>query len=279
MSNKSNKMKSFNTVIIHVFLTAGCFLTLLPIFWMITGGFKTRAEIVKIPMVIFPEKLSFNNFVEVFKHAPFGIYYLNSIIITVMSTISIIITSTAAGYSLSKFNFKGKNLIFLLFISSMMVPFHIRMIPLYNMTLDLNLMNKLWGVIYIALMDSFGVFLMRQFIMDIPNAYIESGRIEGAHEIKILTHIIIPMCKPALSALAILMFIWNWEWYLWPVIILTSSEKYTLPIGLATFSGRYLTQYNLQMAAATLVTLPVVILFLVFQRQFVEGVVFTGIKG
>lgn len=267
------------SLVMHLFLIAGCLVTLLPLFWMITGSFKSMPEITKIPMIIFPRTLRLDNYADVFKQAPFGLYYLNSVYITVISTLSIVLTSAAAGYSLAKFRFKGRNAVFLVFIGSMMVPFYIRMIPLYGITMKLHLVDKLWGVIFIALLDCFGIFLMKQFIMDLPNAYLESGRLEGVSELGILVRIVLPMCKPALSALAILTFLWDWEWYLWPVIVLTSSRKYTLPIGLASFAGRYMTFFNRQMAAATLVTLPVIILFVFFQRRFVEGVALTGIKG
>jgi multiple sugar transport system permease protein len=253
---------------------------LLPFFWMITASFKSLNEVIQIPPQWLPRQWDFRNYAEVFRQQPlFGRYFLNSVIVAAVTVASVLITSSLAGYAFAKYNFRGKNVLFVFVLSTMMIPFQIRMVPLFVMVSGWKLLDTYPGLILPGLVDAFGIFLMRQFIASIPTDLIDAARIDGASEPGIFLRIILPLIQPALSALAIFTLIGNWESFLWPLLITNSDELRTLPIGLALFSGRYLQRFDLQMAAATIAVLPMVLAFFVLQRRFVEGFTLTGLKG
>jgi len=216
----------------------------------------------------------------VFRQQPlFGRYFLNSVVVALCTVVSVLFTSTLAGYAFAKFSFPGKRILFLFVLSTMMIPFQIRMVPLYIMVNSWKLSDTYTGLILPGLVDAFGIFLMRQFIASIPNDLIDAARIDGASEPGIFLRMILPLVQPALSALAIFTLIGNWEAFLWPLLITNKEYMRTLPIGLASFSGRYLSRFDLQMAASTIAILPMIVMFFVLQRRFIQGVTLTGLKG
>ena len=272
--------KRLGRILLYLVLTLGAILMLLPFFWMITASFKSLNEVIQIPPQWLPKQWDFRNYPEVFRQQPlFGRYFLNSVIVAAVTVASVLITSSLAGYAFAKYNFPGKNVFFVFVLSTMMIPFQIRMVPLFVMVSGWKLLDTYTGLILPGLVDAFGIFLMRQFIASIPTDLIDAARIDGASEPGIFLWIILPLIQPALSALAIFTLIGNWESFLWPLLITNSDELRTLPIGLALFSGRYLQRFDLQMAAATIAVLPMVLAFFVLQRRFVEGITLTGLKG
>lgn len=263
----------------YIVLLAGAVWTLLPLAWMVSASLKPLSEVMRIPPTWIPLQPTLDNFRQVFVQFPFGRYLLNSVIVAAVVVASVLLTSSLAGYSLAKFNVPGRTFIFFLILSSLMVPFQTRMIPLYRMAVAFRLIDTRLGVMFPWLIDAFGIFLMRQFIATIPTELIEAARIDGASEPFIFVRIILPLTKQALSALAIFTLTANWEEFLWPLIVSTSEASRTLPVGLQSFAEQYGTNIHWQMAGSVVAVAPLIIAFLVLQRQFVEGIAMTGLKG
>lgn len=252
----------------------------LPFVWMISASFKSLAEVMRIPPSFLPDHVSLENYREVFRQQPyFGRYFLNSVVAAAITVLAVLITSAMAGYALAKFRFRGRTVVFFLILSTLMVPFQIRVVPLYVMVAGWHLSDTYVGLTLPALVDAFGIFLMRQFILSLPNDLLDAARIDGASEPRIFGGIVLPLIAPALSALAIFTLIASWESFLWPLLITNVESMRTLPIGLSLFAGRYIQRVDLQMAASTIAILPVVLLFFLLQRRFIEGITMTGIKG
>jgi multiple sugar transport system permease protein len=263
----------------YAFLILGAVVTLLPLIWMVSASFKPLSKIMIIPPTMIPKAPTFDNYMQVFRQFPFGRYFVNSVVVAVVVVLCIVLTSALAGYSLAKFNLPGGNFIFHIFLSSLMVPFQTRMIPLYRMMVSFRMIDTLGGVMFPWLVDAFGIFLMRQFISTIPNDLIEAARIDGASELYIFTNIVLPLSKQGLSALAIFALTANWEEFLWPLIVSTSDASRTLPVGLQNFAEQYGTNLHWQMAGSVVAIAPMIIIFLILQRQFIEGMPMTGLKG
>lgn len=277
---RSRTLRSLPMVALYLVLLVGAGVALFPVFVMVTASFKSLAEVMRIPPQWLPEHITLKNFREVFRQQPlYWRYFVNSAVVALITVVSVLVTSALAGYALSKFRFRGRNLIFLFILSTMMIPFEIRMVPLYVMVSSWHLTDTYLGLALPGLVGAFGIFLMRQFIASIPDDLMDAARIDGASEPGIFVRIILPLTKPALSALAIFTLVSNWEAFLWPLLIVNSEEMRTLPLGLALFAGRYLQRLDLQMAASVLTVLPMVIVFFVLQKRFVEGITLTGLKG
>lgn len=267
------------TCLLYLALIAGAVIMLLPLIWMFSSASKPLGEVMRIPPTWIPEQPTFDNFKAVFNQVPFARYYLNSIVVALIVIFSVLLSSSLAGYVFAKFEFPGKNLIFMMILASLMVPFQVRMIPLYRISLRLGLNDKLLGVAFPWLVDAFGIFLLRQFMLTIPGELIEAARIDGTSEFGIFWRIVLPNCKQALSALAIFTFSWNWEEFLWPLIISSSNASRTIPIGLQSFAEQYGSNVHWQMAGAVVAIVPLLIVFVALQKQFVEGIAMTGLKG
>jgi multiple sugar transport system permease protein len=270
---------ALGTLLLHAALTAGAVVMLLPLFWMFSAAFKPFAEILRVPPTWIPEAPTLKNFQTVFQQMPFARYMGNSLVVAFVTIFSVLLTSALGGYALSKFQFPGRDFIFLAILSTIMIPFQMRMIPLYVMIYQMGLVNTYTGLILPGAVDAFGIFMMRQYIQSVPNELIDAARIDGASEPGIFWRIVLPLCGPALSALAIFTFAWSWESFIWPLTVTNTDNMLTLPIGLSKFSGRYLTRYDLTMAAASITIAPVLIFFLIMQRRFIEGIALTGLKG
>jgi multiple sugar transport system permease protein len=272
--------RSLGYAALYVILVVGAMLMLLPFVWMVSASSKSLGEVLQIPPTWIPKQINLRNYAEVFRQQPlFGRYVLNSVVVAALAVASELLTSTLAGYAFAKFEFPGKRLLFVFVLSTMMIPFQIRMVPLFVMVSGWGLSDTYLGLVLPGLVDAFGIFLMRQFIASIPTDLLDAARIDGASEPGIFVRIVLPLTRPALSALAIFTLIGNWESFIWPLLITNAESMRTLPIGLALFAGRYVQRLDLQMAAATLAILPMVIAFLVLQRQFIEGVTLSGLKG
>jgi len=266
------------TALKYLLLTFGAVLMLGPLIWMVLASFKTLPEILAFPPTLLPEQVNLSNYQAVFDTADFVRYFINSTIVAVITVGSVLITSSLAGYAFAKFSFPGRDVLFVVVLATLMIPFQVRVIPLYILASDLHLLNTFGGLVLPTLVDAFGVFLMRQYLQSIPNELMESARMDGAGEIRIFFQIVMPLAKPALSALTIFTLVISWESFLWPLLVASSTDMYTLPLGLAQFAGRFLDRTDLQMAASTLTVLPLLIAFLLMQRRFIEGMATTGMK-
>ena len=262
----------------YLLLLAGAVAMLTPLIWMVLASFKTLPEILTFPPTFLPKQLNLDNYRAVFDTADFVRYFVNSTIIAAITVASVLITSSMAGYAFAKFSFPGRDALFVLVLATLMIPFQVRVIPLYVLASDLHLLNTYGGMVLPTLVDAFGIFLMRQYMMSIPNELIESARVDGAGELRIFAQIVLPLAKPALSALTIFTLVASWESFLWPLLVASSPDMYTLPLGLAQFAGRFLNRTELQMAAATMTVLPLLIAFLFMQKRFIEGMATTGMK-
>lgn len=261
-------------------LVLGAVWMLLPLVWMLSASLMPLSEVVKVPPVWFaPDKYSPANYIEVWARLDFARFFLNSTFVAVTITAAQLLTSSMAGFAFARYEFPGRTLIFYLILSTLMIPFQVIMIPLFIMMARLGMVNTYWGMIVPALVTPFGIFMMRQFMLSIPKTLLEAARIDGASEPAIFARIMLPLCRPALAALAIFAFLGSWDNYLWPLIVINSQNLWTLPIGLSRFSEQYISQTHLQMAGAGIMFVPVLIVFLLMQRSFIEGITMTGLKG
>lgn len=254
---------------------------LFPFFWLIASSLKASHELGAIPPVWWPAHPDASAYNTVFDVVPFGRALLNSLIVTVCSTIGILVTSIMAGYVFAKHNFRGKNIIFICVLATMMVPQFVMLIPLYRMMDALNLTNSYPGLILPNLANGFGIFLMRQFIMGVPNELLEAARIEGASEWRILWSIVTPLLRPAAAALILFAFVFQWNNFLWPLSIVQSPDMSTVVLtlnGLRTYTSS-VTFANIVMAGTAIGILPGVILTLWAQKYFIGGISMTGVKG
>ena len=272
------KSRIISNIFLNIFLMAGSFITMLPLIWMFLSSLKTSKEIIQMPPTFLPATPTFDNFKVLFNTLPFMRFVFNSLLVTIISTIILLIIAALTGFVFAKFNFYGKKTIYSIILLTMMIVDEVLVLPLYLMITKVHLNNTYIALIIPFLVTGFGVFLMRQFISTIPNDLIEAAVIDGAGYLKIFYKIIIPLISPALGTLAIFNFIWMWNMLMWPVIAVDSEKMMTLQIAMSRFTSMYLTRYDLSMAAATIATIPILILYLALQRTFVKGIALTGIK-
>jgi multiple sugar transport system permease protein len=271
--------QSWLTLLLYIILIVGAIAMISPFVFMVSDSFKTGQEITRIPPTLWPVHPTLGNYSAVLGEMPFGTFYRNSIIVSVTVTLSVLLTSSLAGYIFAKFKFFGCGILFVLILGTLMIPFQVILIPVYMIVNALNLLNTLAALILPAMVSPFGIYLMRQYIENLPTEYIDAARIDGASEWIIYWRVILPQTRPALSALAIFTFVGSWNDYLWPLIAINDQSRMTIPLALSYFNSAHATRYDLTLTAATLVVVPAVIVFLVLQRQFVQGIALTGIKG
>ena len=251
----------------------------LPFVWMFLGSFKNSQELVMFPPTILPQSFTFKNYDEVLFQINLARALLNSLAQSGSVTIATLITSALAGYVFAKYRFWGKEQLFIVILSTMMVPFAVVLVPLYITVVDLKIHNTLWGIIIPALVSSFGIFLMRQFIENIPSELIDAGRIDGASESWIFFRVIVPLATSALAALAIFTFMWHWDSFLWPTVVLTSPEVKTTPIVLASLRSLFWTRYEIWITGSMITVAPVTLVYIFAQKHFIRGISLTGLKG
>ncbi len=251
-----------------------------PFYWMIVTAFKPPTEVLVFPPTWWPHAPTLDPWVELTElRGGFHNFFRNSLILTSIITLLVLLTSSLSGYVFAKFQFRGRELLFLVVLSTLMIPFNVSIIPLYELMVKLDWTNSYWALIIPSAYSPLGIFLMRQFMHVIPNDLIDAARIDGASEFAIFFRIILPLSMPAIAALGIFTFMWNWDDFLWPLVILDDPQLYTLPLGLAQLRGRFGSDVGTMMAGATLTVLPVLVVYLFAQRRFVEGITMTGMKG
>ena len=266
-------------IVLYILLTIGAVVSFVPFFWMITSAFKLPQEVVAFPPVWFPSKPTMDNIIRIWDKLAFARYFANSMVLAVIPTVIILLTSTLVGYVLAKYSFRGRDAFFLAILATMMIPYPVTLIPSYQMMGWFHWLDTYWALIVPGMFSSFGVFLVRQFMHSIPDDLLDAGRIDGASEYRIFFQLVLPLSVPVISALGIFHFMWNWDSFLWPLLVLNTQSKYTLPLALATFTTQYITDYASTMAGAAISIAPVLVVFLLLQRYFVAGVAMTGLKG
>jgi multiple sugar transport system permease protein len=263
-----------------VLLLLGLVITVVPFLWMLLGSLKTQSELLREPPTWIPESPTADNYTRLWNRLDFPRFFWNSTLISLAITIANVIFCSMIGYALAKLRFVGRDLIFLLVIATLLVPASVMLVPLFVLMSKLDLIDTYWAVILPAAAGPLGVFLMRQFMLAIPDDLLEAARVDGAREFTIFWKIVIPLSAPAIAALGIITFLPSWNALLWPLIVLTSQDNYTLPVALAIFSrGQYAADYGLLMAGSVVLVVPVIIVFLLLQRRFTQSVTMTGIKG
>lgn len=268
------------TLLSYLLLSVGAVIMIVPFVWMILTSLKPPTELVDFAFL--PKNPTLNNYVTVLQSSDFGRWYLNSIIVAVFSTLCVAIFDSLVGYTLNKFDFPGKQIIFLGILATLMVPTEMLIIPWYTMSVQWQWhigYMQYWGIAFPGVITATGIFLMRQFFDGVPNELLDAARIDGMHELGIWWRIAMPLVKPAIAALCIFNFIGNWNAYLWPLIIASSRDFYTLPVGLNFFQGEAISEWEKIMTGASLSTLPLMVVFLIFQRQIIKGIALTGLKG
>jgi len=251
---------------------------LLPFYWMFSSSLRTMENMFSIPIQWIPNPPNWHSYVLAWHAQDFSRYFLNSGVVAVTITLTNLLLCSLAGYSLTKFRYRGQGTMFILILSTMMLPLEVTMVPLFLIIKHLDWANSYQGLIVPFMVDGFGVFLMRQYMLSIPKDLIDSARIDGASELRIFWMIVLPLCKPALVALAVFTFREAWDMYIWPLIIITKDSLRTLPLGISLFMSSYGTSWDQLMAIAVLGTLPMILLFFFLQRAFIQGIAATGLK-
>jgi len=270
-------MKRLPTLLIYALLVLGSLVMIFPFLWMFLTSLKPFAEIFELK--VFPQAATLDNYREVLFKTQFPRWFLNSLIVALITTFSVLFFDSLVGYTLAKLRFPGKGIIFVLILSTLMVPTEMLVIPWYVMSSEYGWSNTYWGLLFPGVISAFGVFLLKQFFETLPSDLLDAGRLDGLGEFGVFWRVAFPLVRPALAALGIFTFLGNWNAFLWPLIVVQTANMRTLPVGVALFSSEAGTAWNLIMAASSLAVLPVLLVFLFFQRQIIEGVVMTGVKG
>jgi multiple sugar transport system permease protein len=261
-------------------LLLGLLLMIGPFLWMVLASLKTQRELLQVPPTWIPENPTVANYDRLFDRLDFPKYFWNSTLIAVGITAANMVFCSMVGYALAKLRFFGRDKLFLLVIGTLLVPGSVTLVPLFVLMSRLELVNTLWAVILPAAAGPLGVFLMRQFMLSIPDDLLEAARVDGAGEFYIFWRIVVPLSAPAIAALGIVTFLPAWNALLWPLVVLTGEDKFTLPVALAIFArGQFQADYGLLMAGSVVLVLPVIAIFLVLQRHFTQSVAMTGLKG
>ncbi|MGG4128883.1 carbohydrate ABC transporter permease [Paenibacillus illinoisensis] len=263
----------------HLFMLLISLVMIVPFLWMLSTSFKLQEEVFQYPIQWIPQVFHFGNYVEVWTSIPFPLYYFNSLKVSILVTLGQLITCSLAGYAFARLDFPGKNRLFIMYFAAFMIPYQVIMIPQYFVIKKLGLVDSHWALILLEIFSPYGVFLMRQFLSGISKELSEAARIDGCNEFGIFARIIMPLAKPALATLGIFAFSWVWNDFQAPLIYLTSDSLKTLPLGLASLNGEFTSQTQLIMAGTVLSLIPVVTVFLFFQRYFISGITAGSVKG
>lgn len=266
-------------VLMYVLLICLTVITLIPLLWMLSASLKLDSEVFSIPIQWIPENPQWSNYVKIWSKIPLSTFTFNTIKLTVIITIIQVLTSSFAAYGFAKCTFKGRDILFLCYVATMAIPWQVYMLPQYSMMNQMHLVDTHIGYILMQSFSAFGVFLMRQFFISIPNELLEAARIDGMTEYGIFAKIALPLSKSSISTLVIFTFVTIWNDYMGPMIYFNTETKKTLQLGIKMFIGQYATEYGLVMAASVLSLIPVLIIFLLGQKQFVQGIASSGIKG
>ena len=264
---------------LYAVMALGLVFVVIPFVWMVLSSFKPDAEVTAIPPTVWPETPTTDNYQQLFTRLDFPTYFANSAIVAVVTAVGNMVFCSMLGYALAKLEFPGKKVVFALVLGTLMVPGVVTFVPMFVLTTNIGLTNTLPGMILPFVAGPFGVFLMRQYILGLPDELIQAARVDGAGELRIFFSVILPLCGPAVATLGVLTFLTSWNNFLWPLVVATTEDKYTLPVALALYAvGQNATKYGLLLAGSVVVVMPVLIVFLVLQRRIMQGIAMTGIK-
>lgn len=275
----SDAKKAYRTQqwIAGLVLTLGGLLVAIPFIWMILSAFKPESEVLQLTPTLWPETFTTENFLYLFENMNFGVYLKNTIIVVLCSFVGLFFNAMA-GYAFAKYKFKGRDKLFYLVLATMMIPGQVTMIPVYLILNQMGLTNTMTGVVLPGLVGAFSIFLFRQFMSTIPDELLEAARLDGASEFRVFMQLILPISKPIMAVQGILTFIAGWNSFLWPLIIANDESLYTLSVGLSLLKGQYGGNFALQMAGSTFMVVPIVIIFIIFQKHIIEGYTISGMK-
>ena len=265
------------TIAVGAALALGALITAFPLIWMLLSSVKPQSESIDYPPTLFAQEPTFEYYVQLFTELDFGRYLVNTLIVVAIGAVGLLFMAMA-GYAFAKYDFRGKGGLFFLVLATMMIPVQVTMIPTYLILNGFKLTNTLVGIALPTLVSGFGIFLFRQFMATIPTELLEAARLDGAGEFRTFLMIVLPMSKPILAVQAVLAFIAGWNSFLWPLIIASDQNLYTLSVGLALLNQQLAVNPSLQMAAASVMVVPILIIFIVFQRYVVQGFALSGLK-
>jgi len=266
-------------LLVNGLLLGGATITLLPLVWMVSVSLMSPGEASAFPPPLLPGRVTFENYWELFAHAGMGRYLVNSVVLTIVVTLVSLLFNVAAGYAFAKLRFAGRDRIFKVLLGALVIPSQVAMVPLFLLLKQLGLVNTYGGVIVPAMAGIFGIFVVRQYALSIPDELLEAARIDGANEFRIFRSVIVPVLKPIVVTLAVFTALGTWNDFMWPLIVLNDSDLYTLPVALASLSREHVQDNELMMAGSVLTTLPVLLVFLVLQRYYIEGLTLGSVKG
>jgi len=262
----------------HLVLAPLALLMVTPLLWMLVTSIETVAEIRHFPPVLIPGGIEWGNYETVLRDAPFARWFVNTMVVTVVCVVGNLVFCSLAGYAFARLRFAGRDIVFILLLTTLMVPFQVVMIPTFLIVRSAGLIDTLGALILPNLATAFGVFMMRQFFRTLPVELEDAARIDGASRFGVLVRILLPLSAPALATLAVITFMWTWNDFLWPLITIYSEDKMTLQLGLTTFQGAHQTNTALLMAANVMSMLPILLVFFLAQRWFVRGIATSGLK-
>jgi alpha-1,4-digalacturonate transport system permease protein len=277
-SISGKKPPSTGAILRTAFLLFMTFIILAPVLWFVLSSFKDATDLGARPPKILPTRWAFENYTEAFQMYNYKRYFMNSVIVTSVATVLTLVINSMAAYAFAKYNFRGRDGLFVMTLAMIMIPLQVILIPIYFVVSSLGLVNTYWGMIIPAAATPTGVFIMRQYMLTIPDELIEAARIDGAGEFRIFARIVLPLCRPALAVVAIFSILWRWNDFIWPLLIAQKEELYTLPVALALLNGQLVVPYNIVLAMSVMSIIPVLFMFVFMQRQIIQGIAQTGIK-
>lgn len=271
-------MKSFTKLILYSAVIFLGLITLIPFAWMISASLMSPGEANVFPPKLIPDKVTFEHYITLFNNLHLGRYFFNSLVIATGVTFFSLFINSMGGYAFAKFKFKKKKTLFNFLLSSMIIPGQVTMLPVFLILKNLGLINSYFAIIIPGMASIFGIFMIRQFVMSVPDSLIEAARIDGAGDFEIYYKVIIPLCRPILITLGIFTFMGTWNDFLWPLIVMTDSSMYTMPVALANLSGEHRDDTELLMAGSFLTILPVILVFLSLQKYYIKGLMMGSVK-
>lgn len=272
------KKSRLAAILLHAALVLGAAATLFPLFWMITASLMPTGEANTYPPRILPSRVTFEHYGELFTRLNLGRAFFNSTLLAAAVTLLSLLLNSMAGYAFAKLRFRGRGKVFGFLLAALVLPSQVAILPLFLLLREMHLISTYWGVILPGMASIFGIFLVRQYALSIPDELLDAARIDGASEFRIYSEIVLPLCRPILVTLAIFTFLGTWNDFLWPLVVLTDQSKYTLPVALANLFGEHVQDTELMMAGSVLTVLPVLLLFLFLQRHYIQGLLMGGVK-
>lgn len=266
------------TLMLHAVLTAAVILCLAPLLWMLMASFMPTGEANTVPPRLLPSRVTFEHYAALFTRLELARYLANSALLAAAVTLISLLLNSMAGYAFAKLAFAGRDRIFGVLMGALVIPAQISMLPLFLLLKQLGLINTYWGVIIPGMASIFGIFMIRQYALSIPDSLLNAARIDGAGEFRIYWSLVLPLCKPILVTLAIFTFMGTWNDFLWPLIVLSDDDMYTLPVALANLVGEHVQDTELMMAGSVLTVLPVLVVFMALQKHYIAGLMAGGVK-